>query len=255
MRLAVISDIHGNLPAFKATLQDLEQIGEVDLIWCLGDLALGGTRPAECMTLLRELHDKHGKDKFKVIGGNTDRYLVTGKRPEIKAAKDQETLQKYKTNFKQRDDVIQWTLEQLSWEDYEFLSKTIGREVRKNIENYGSVIAYHAIPGNDDVVSLTPDTPDEEAEDALLDRAGRLAIGGHTHLVMDRILGRWRAINPGSIGLSFTDINYAEWALITFDNDQATVDFRKVSYDVQAMTGEIEAVGYPHPEWLLRFVK
>ena len=64
MRLAVISDIHGNLIAFEAVLQDLQSVGEVDLIWCLGDLAMGCTRPAECVAKVRELHEQYGKDKF-----------------------------------------------------------------------------------------------------------------------------------------------------------------------------------------------
>lgn len=255
MRLAVISDIHGNLPAFEAVVEDLNSVGDVDLIWCLGDFAAWGTRPAECIAKLRTLHEQYGKDKFKVIGGNTDRYLVTGKRPEMPSAKDEDGFKKRQTTFMQRDALLSWALDQLSWEDYEFVAKTIGRELRHRVESYGDVIGYHGIPGDDDAVSLKPDTPEEEAQDALLDRAGRLAIGGHTHLVMDRTLGNWRAINPGSVGLSFTDINFAEWAIVTFEGDKAEVDFRNVPYDVQALKDDIATVNYPYPEWLLRFIQ
>jgi predicted phosphodiesterase len=255
MRLAVISDIHGNLVAFEAVLRDLQQMGEVDLIWCLGDLAMGGTRPAECMAKVRELHEHYGKDKFKVIGGNTDRYLVTGKRPEVPAVKDAEALAKRKLAFQQRDELITWALQQISWEDYEFLTQILGRELHKNVEGYGNVIGYHAIPGDDEPVSLKPDTPEEEARDALLDRSGKLAIGGHTHLVMDRMLGNWRVINPGSVGLSFRDVTKAEWALITFERGTANVDLRTVPYDFQAVLADMAAVNYPHPAWLQKFAK
>ncbi|MGB7337350.1 MAG: metallophosphoesterase family protein, partial [Phototrophicaceae bacterium] len=214
MRLAVFSDIHGNLTAFDAVLADLASVGEVDLIWCLGDIAAWGTRPAECVAKLRELHEHYGKDKFKVIGGNTDRYLVTGKRPEARSANDEEGFQKRQVNFAQRDNLLNWALSQFTWEDYEFIAKTIGRELYTRVDGYGDVIGYHAIPGDDDATSLNLDTPQEEAEDALLDRSGRLAIGGHTHKVMDRTLGNWRVLNPGSVGLSFTDAHYAEWMLI-----------------------------------------
>ncbi|MEO1289498.1 MAG: metallophosphoesterase family protein [Chloroflexota bacterium] len=255
MRLAIISDIHGNLTAFEAVLDDLNSVGDVDLIWCLGDFAAWGPRPAECVAKLRELHESYGKDKFKVIGGNTDRYLVTGKRPEISSAKDEAGFAKRQTSFKQRDDLLNWALGQFSWDDYEFVSKTIGRELRTHVEGYGDVIGYHAIPGDDDSPALNPDTPKEEAEDALLDRAGRLAIGGHTHKVMDRQLGAWRAINAGSVGLSFSDLNFAEWAIITFDNGEAEIDFRKVGYDLSAVQADLATVNYPHPEWLIRFMK
>ena len=255
MRLAVISDIHGNLVALETALQDLEQVGEVDLIWCLGDLAMGATRPAECMAKLRQLREHYGKDKFKVIGGNTDRYLVTNKRPMIPPAKDEEAFTKLKVQFRQLDDILHWTRERLTWDDYEFLAKILGRELNHKVDGYGTIIGYHAIPGDDEPASLKPDTPEEEARDALLDRNGRLAIGGHTHAIMDRMLGSWRAINPGSVGMSFTNINRVEWALVTIDNGEAHVDFRMIPYDFQAVLADMEAVDYPHPAWLQRFAK
>jgi len=250
MRLAVFSDIHGNLIALEAMLQDLQQAGEVDLIWCLGDLAAFGTRPAACIARVRELQAHYGEEKFKVIGGNTDRYLVTGKRPQVPAAKDENGFHKRQQNFAHRDAVLNWNLSQITWEDYEFLGKLLGKELQTKVERYGRVIGYHAVPGSDEPMSLRPDTPDEEAQDALLDREGRMAIGGHTHLPMDRDLGHWRAINPGSVGLSFTQPGKAEWALLTFNEGQVKVELRAVPYDVQALLAEIEHVGYPHPEFI-----
>lgn len=255
MRLAIISDIHGNLFALEAAIQDLESVGELDLIWCLGDLAAWGTRPTEAVAKVRELQAKYGEEKFKVIGGNTDRYIIAGQRPMIPPAKNEEGMQKRRANFAMRDDILNWALAQLSWEDYEFLAKTLGRELRKRVDGYGDLIGFHAIPGDDDSIALRPDAPEEEALDALLDREGRLAIGGHTHLVMDRQLGDWRVINPGSIGLSMTDPNFAEWALISFEGSEANIDFRKVPCDFQQMIDEMETVGYPHPQWILNFKK
>lgn len=251
MRLAVFSDIHGNLTAFEAMLADFESVGDVDLIWCLGDLAVGGTRPNECLTKLRQMHDHYGKDKFKVIGGNTDRYLVTGKRSEVPAAKDEDGFKKRQQSFAQRDAMIIWTLQSLDWENYEFLSKTIGRETATSVEGYGRVIGFHAIPGDDEPVALLPDSPDEEAMDALLDRQGKLALAGHTHQVMDRAVGSWRVINPGSVGFSFTQYGVAEWALITIENGEAQVDFRNVPYGVDAFIEDIQTVNHPTPDNVL----
>lgn len=255
MRLAIFSDIHGNMHAFEAVLQDLATVGEIDLFWCLGDYAAFGTRPAESVAKLRELQAHYGDKKFKVIGGNTDRYIVTGKRPEVPAAKDAEAFAKLSASYQQRDDLLNWALGKLSWEDYEFLAKSLGRELSTRVDGYGDVIGFHAIPGSDEPMALRPDTPDEEAADALLDRAGRLALAGHTHLLMDRRLGTWRVINSGSIGLSFTDVHFAEWAIINFDNGEAQVDFRRVPYDIQAVLADIETSGYPRPNWLLSRLK
>ena len=250
MRLAVFADIHGNHHALSAMLDDLNSVGDLDQIWCLGDCAAFGTQPAASVAALRALRDEHGKETVKVIGGNTDTYLVTGKRPVVPAAKDAEGLAKRQTTFAMRDDVLNWTLNQLTWDDYDFLAGIIGRETRTRAEGYGAIIGYHAIPGDDEPMSLRPDTADEEAADALLDRAGRLAIGGHTHIVMDRTVGTWRVLNPGSVGLSFTQYGKAEWALITIDGDRADVDFRTVDYDVDALLSEAESSDYPHPAFL-----
>jgi predicted phosphodiesterase len=255
MRLALLSDIHGNWMAFEAVLQDLATMGEIDLFWCLGDYAAFGTRPAECVAKLRELQAHHGEKKFKLIGGNTDRYIVTGKRPERPPAKDAESFAKRAASHQESDDLHNWALSKLSWEDYEFVAKTLGKELFTRVDDYGEVIGFHAIPGNDEPTSLKPDSPDEEAADALLDRSGRLAFAGHTHLVMDRILGNWRVVNPGSIGLSNTDFHFAEWAIVSFENGEAQVDFRRVPYDIQAVLDDISASGYPHPNWLLNRLK
>ena len=80
MRIAVFADIHGNLPALNAALADMEAAGEFDLYWCLGDLAALGGQPHECVAALWQLREAQGEEKVKIIGGNTDRYLVTGER-------------------------------------------------------------------------------------------------------------------------------------------------------------------------------
>jgi predicted phosphodiesterase len=78
MRLAVLSDIHGNRLALEAVLHDLKQCGGADKTWVLGDLCAFGPRPVECLHLIRDL------PQTEVIRGNTDRYLVTGERPTLR---------------------------------------------------------------------------------------------------------------------------------------------------------------------------
>lgn len=255
MRLAVFSDMHGNLIAFEAMLADLATVGDVDLMWCLGDLAVGGARPAECIRRVRGLIDEHGKDKVKVIGGNTDRYLLTGERMPMPIATDGENWQNPSRAFAARDALFNWTLEQLSWEDYEFLSQINGREIYTWVDGYGGVLGVHAVPGADEPLSLSPDTTDEEARDALLDREGRLCLVGHTHRIMDRDLGAWRVINPGSVGWTFTQPGLAEWALLTFENGELSVDMRLTAYDAEAAIAEGNALGHPDVDRLVNFLR
>jgi predicted phosphodiesterase len=249
MRLAVFSDIHGNLTAFDAMLADLKAVGEVDMVWFLGDLCAFGGQPAACIERLHEVEAAHGEDKFRAIGGNTDRYLVTGermKRPTIEDTDGFEKERKIRPTF---DAMLNWALDKLSWEDYEYLKKILHREVSCHAEGYGYAIGYHAIPGDDEAMSLRPDSSEDEARDALLDREGWLAIGGHTHLQMDRDLGGWRAVNVGSVGLSFDMPGKAQWGLFTFENGGVHVDLRAVPFDVDAAITAMQQNGHPHPKW------
>lgn len=257
MRLAVLSDIHGNLIALEAALEDLNSAGDVDLIWCLGDLAAFGTRPAECVARLRELQAHYGDKKFQVIGGNTDRYLITGERMRVsppRFEKDEEAtskadrIHKRLKAFEGRDHVLNWNLSKLSVDDFEYLAGMLGRELRHSVAGYGVVWGVHAAPGDDEGMALRPDSPQEEALDSLLDRAGKLMLVGHTHLQMDRDLGRWRVINPGSVGMSFSQPGKAEWALLTFNNGVLHVDLRTASYDVEKAISEANTLGHPVPE-------
>lgn len=245
MRLAVLSDIHGNLTAFEAVWDDVQRQGTFDQVWVLGDLAAFGPRPAECIRRVQELQEAMGKDKFRVIGGNTDRYMVNGTRPASPSAKDEAAFQKLAQAWQRRDTALNWSLEQISYADYEFLKGIRGAELSLRAEGYGPVTGYHGIPGDDESGALRPDSPDEEALDALLDREGRLGIGGHTHLQMDRDLGQWRVVNVGSVGLSFGAPGMAEWGLFTFENGEAVVDLRRVPYDVPAVLADLEAVQHP----------
>ncbi len=255
VKLAVFSDIHGNLTALEAVLADLATVGEVDQIWCLGDLAAFGPRPQECVARVRALKEQHGDKKFRVIGGNTDRYLVTGERFKIPPSKDASAFATYTAGLPSRDDILNWNVAQLDWENYEFLKGILGREIGTHVEGFGTIIGYHAIPGDDESMALKPDTLDEEAADALLDRQGRLGIGGHTHLQMDRELGNWRAINVGAVGLAFDQRGMACWGLFTVEDGDLTVDLRAVAYDIAALQADLADSGHPHPEWLLEKVK
>lgn len=257
MKLAVLSDIHGNLVALEAALADLDALGGADTIWVLGDLAAFGTRPAESIRRVLALREQYGEKNVHMIGGNTDRYLVTGARPGGKSIKedDEDAADKLRAMFESirtRDEALNWTAAQLSLDDYIALRK-LGGELSLEVADYGWVIGYHGTPGDDEGF-LLPDTPDEAARDALLDREGRLAIGGHIHVQMDRDLGGWRALNVGSIGMSFDQPGRAQWGLLTFESGEAgalTVDLRSVPYDVDAVFADLAAVEYPLPaEWL-----
>ena len=254
MRLAAFSDMHGNLTAFEAALADLQAQGGADHIWFLGDLAAMGPRPGECIRRIKGMVDAAEADETKkgtvrVIRGNTDRYLVTGERPRQKPAEDAEAFQKRVTSLRPLYEALMWSMEQLTFEEYDFLAE-LGGECELRADGYGYVIGYHGTPGDDEGF-LTPETDEEEAADILLDREGRLGIGAHIHVQMDRKLARagWRVVNIGSVGMSFDMPGKAQWGLFTFDDGEVTVDLRAVPYDMEAVIEEMRVVGLPDPEW------
>jgi len=251
MRFAVLSDVHGNLTAMEAALADLDSVGAVDHVWFLGDLCAFGAQPMACIHRLQQLAEQMGEKQFRAIGGNTDRYLVTGERFKVPPAEEEGQFSKLLQLRETSDAVLNWNLSKLSWEDYSYLAKLLGREVSLRVKDYGRVIGYHAIPGDDEAM-LRPDTPDSEVLDALLDREGRLAVGGHTHLLMDREVGNWRVVNVGSVGMSFDMPGKAQWGLFTFEDGTLTVDLRAVSYDVDQAVAEIHESGHPRPEFAER---
>lgn len=283
MQLAVFSDMHGNYAALEAALADYRAVcpDGAEVVWMLGDVAAMGPRPAECvrafMTMAqtakaaREAADAQagaqtGEDAgvqaqpaegvrppfaFRGVRGNTDRYLVTGTRHAGKAVEKAEEFADTMADRRQTHAALDWASEQLSFEEYRFLAELRG-ECELHIPGYGVVIGYHGTPG-DDEGRLTPEMEDAEAADALLDREGRLAIGGHIHVQMDRVLPYgWRAINVGSVGVSYDMPGRAQWGLFTFDEGEVTVDLRAVPYDVEAVIADLRAVGFPSVEMMER---
>ncbi len=248
MKLAVFSDIHGNLPALEVIKADIEA-HQPDLIWCLGDLASHGTRPSECIQLIKTWREAVGKDKFTVIGGNTDRYLVTGERFKMPPIADEARFAKELSIRQESDTLLNWGFSKLTWDDYQFLAKRIGRETAHYVEGFGWVIGYHAIPGNDETF-LTKNSTDEEIADYLLDREGKLAIGAHIHAQLDRQVRGWRVINCGSVGASFDMRGKAQWGLFTFDDGTVDVQLKALDYDVDAVLKDAQALGFPLVDWL-----
>jgi predicted phosphodiesterase len=245
LRLAVLSDIHGNALALEAVLADLNAQGGADRVWVLGDLAGSLPRPVETMQIIRQMKADN-PDMVEIIGGNVDRYMVTGERRRI-MPKDAEEWAKFNEVTQAREDDCAFTAGLLSWEDAELIQKAIGRELALEVPDYGWIIGFHGAPGRDEA-NLRPDTPDHELLDALLDSAGRLAFGGHTHQPMDKDLSIWRLVNVGSIGLPIDGDTRSSYAIASFDKNDVTIEIRRVDYDVEMVCQDLVARQHPGAE-------
>src|SRR5262245_4453364 len=149
MRVAIISDIHGNCIALKAVLADLGQ-DKIDQLVCLGDAIQGGPQPAEVVAQLREL-------ACPVVMGNADAWLLTGEETGNEPI-SAERLAKL-------NEVRVWSLAQLSAEDRAFIAgfqATVSIPLSPN----RNLLCFHGSPASFDEIIL-PETPEEKFQEVL----------------------------------------------------------------------------------------
>ena len=220
MRVAVVSDVHGNLPALEAVLEDVEREG-VDVIVSGGDVS-AGPMPAPCIDALRELGDR-----VVWVQGNAD-------RPE--AAPPQYAA------------LTEWVTEQIGPERRSFV--TAGAlVVRLTVDGLGPVLFCHGSPRSDEEI-LTKVSPEERVAAAAEGVEEQVIVHGHTHVQYDRQIAGRRLVCAGSVGAPYEGRPGAYWALLGPD-----VELRRSEYDVEATAAAIGATGYPgaedHVSWLL----
>lgn len=242
MRLAIVSDMHGNALAFDAVLADLDR-RPADRLVCLGDCVQGGAQPAEVVARLRSLG-------CPVVMGNTDAYVLSGVHtaggpasPERRAI---------------LDEVREWSFARLSPEDRAFIA---GFAPTVRLEVGGKrFLGFHGSPESFDTI-LMPDTPPEEFKAALAPHAADFMAGGHVHLQFVRRLGDSLHLNPGSVGSAYaagaTVRNqlidpWAEYAVLDVEDDRFGLEFRRVPYDVGAYLRAVRDRGLPHADDTIR---
>ena len=247
MRLAVPSDIHGNLPALEAVLADIEAQadsgpGEPDAYLVLGDLAAFCPWPAETLARLQELPEA------LFLQGNTDRYLVTGRRPESSPVRSLEDWAAMPAKLAERDANFRWTVERLSYDDFQFL-RDLPTRFDLDVPDYGRVVAVHA-NAQDDETFLTPDASDDEMRDYFAELDARLALYGHTHRPLDRLVVGIRIVNDGSVGLPLDGDPRPAYALLDFEDGECEVTIRRVTYDRELVLAGLERFDHPAREWV-----
>lgn len=234
MRIAVLSDIHGNCVALDAVLADLHQ-DAVDQLVCLGDTVQGGAQPVETVARLR------GLDCLFVMG-NADDWLLTGKNTS-----DHETIT-------ERQEVTrQWSLAHLSAADRTFIAE-FRPTIEVPLQGGRSLLCFHGSPTSFDDL-IFPESAQEQVARLLEPFTPAILTGGHTHLQQLRRVGTTCFFNPGSVGLSYdrhpSDERarphaWAEYAVLSSESDRVAVEFRRVSYDVEALREVVRSSGHPY---------
>ena len=169
MRVALISDSHGNAVGLRAALEDIERRG-ADLVVALGDMAQGGPQPTECLELLRDMD-------ARVVLGNSDAFLLDAD------AGAEITTERQLT---QRD----WSLSQLTPTDVDYM-RSFEATVEVDLDGL-RLLCFHAVPADYDSVVLPEDPPD-----AFTGTGADVLAGGHVHVQQLRRVGGAWYVNPG----------------------------------------------------------
>jgi putative phosphoesterase len=193
MKVAAIYDIHGNLPALEAVIEDIRQ-AEADHVVVGGDV-LPGPMPCETLELLFDLDMP-----VQFIQGNGEREVLA-----LLEGKEMSTVpEQYK-------EIMRWTAEQLTPE-YERLLSNWQKTIAMEIQGIGDVMFCHATPRDDNEI-FTKLTPEENLLHIFQDVKASLVVCGHTHIQFDRMIGNVRVVNAGSVGMPFGKTG-ADWLLI-----------------------------------------
>jgi len=232
MRIALLSDVHGNRPAFEAVLDDVDSEGAEE-IWCLGDLVGYGAQPDDCVALARERCNLS-------LAGNHD-LVVTGEIPI--------------TDFSSSAAAAaRWTQETIAEETMAYLKGLVPSDAARE------PALYHASPRDPVWEYVLSGWQADECMD-LMD--GRVAAIGHSHVALwfhreddgqvsgatadadlerDLSAGEW-LVNPGGVGQPRDGDPRAAWLLLDTESWMAT--WRRVEYPIDEAATAIEEAGLP----------
>lgn len=240
MKIVVMSDIHANAFALENALPEIRRVTP-DQIVCLGDAIQGGPQPVETVALLREL-------ACPVVMGNSDDWLLRGEEVDIESGSIAED------RMRRLEDGRLWSLEQLNEADRAFIA-AFPPTVEIPLDSGRKLLCFHGSPTYYEDV-LGPLTPDEEFTRLLGSYLPSIFTGGHTHRQQIRRVGDDSFFfNPGSVGLAFGNLtpegtlraaHWTEYAVLTADKDNFSVDFRRVPYDAKPLIGIYRTSGRPH---------
>jgi len=232
MRIAIVSDIHGNRTAFEAVLADLRHTSP-DLILHGGDLADGGASPVEIVDRIRDLG-------WQGVVGNTDEMLF---RPDslTEFAKQSPALQSL---FAAVEEMAVATREALGEERLAWLRALPRTQI------HGSIALVHASP---ETAWRAPQPEASEAElESVYSPLGQpIAVYAHIHRSYIRNVGEMIVANTGSVSLSYDGDRRAAYLLL----DESKTEIRRVEYDVERELKALSICGLPHADWVAKILE
>ena len=219
MRLALLADVHGNLPAFEAALAAARNEAP-DLLVVAGDVVNGGPDSRACWQLARA-------EAGLLLRGNHERYAIDRGTPAGDPAW-----------FGPRFRPLAWTVAELAG----LLDDVRAAPIEARVDE--DVYVMHAAAG-DDHAGVFPWTPDAELAPLFAGVEAGLLLRAHNHLPFDRVLADGRLlVSAGAVGLALAGRPEAQWALVTRERGRWRVEHRSTAYDLDRALARFADSGY-----------
>jgi putative phosphoesterase len=227
MRIAILSDVHGNAAALDAVLAAVRERGPFDRILNGGDLVFGGPRPREAVERLIEAG-------YPAVIGNTDEMVAAS--PDGGAGA-----------------VAAWTRTRLTPEQVGWL-RALPRSQRVESDGVPPLVLVHATPWS------TTDTIDSSSPAATVARAfehagTRALVYGHIHRAYVRHVADGLIVNAGSVGFPFDGDPRPAWAILTLAQGRWHAEIVRTQYDREAAARDLLASDHPEPETFARRIR
>lgn len=235
MRLAVISDIHGNLPALEVVLADIDRQGVDDLL-CLGDLVGYGAFPNEVIELIRNRGIPTIMGNYDDgVGFDRDNCGCQYKDPRLETLGDQS---------------LTWTQERVTDENKAYL-RTLFPAIRRTIEGHECLFVHGSPRKLNEYVY--EDRPVETLERIAASAQSDVLVFGHTHLPYQKQVSSVLFVNTGTVGKPKDGDTRAGYVLFEVTAQRVTPQFLRLAYDVEKAAGAVERSGLPREfAWQLR---
>jgi predicted phosphodiesterase len=245
MRIALLSDIHGNDIALQAVLADIDRRGGVDVYWVLGDVAAIGHAPVRTLEILAALPN------LVAIRGNTEGYIITGDRPGPTLAEVQEDPTKLALLL-DLEGSFSWTQGAVTASGWFDWIASLPLEFRETLPDGTRVLGVHASPGQDAGSGFRLDDEEAQIQALLTDCPEDLVLVGHTHVAFSLRYKDWHIVNPGSVSNPGGTDPRASYAILLADDDGYQVEFHKVAYDVRKVIQVLGEIRHPAREFIIQ---
>jgi predicted phosphodiesterase len=225
MRIAVLADLHANLPALRAVLDDVLALG-CDTMWCVGDVVGRGPHPSEVVDELRAL-------AVPTIQGNWDDAVALRRAHPGVAWPDTEAEGMGLAS-------MEWTIRQLSDDQRSWL-RQLPVTLRFPLDER-SVLLFHGSPTRQNEY-LWSDRPSRVFARLVSDQGDDLMCFGNTHEAFHRLVGKSHFVAAGSVGCGTLDDVSAQYAVIDIAGPDLMVNFRSVPYDHFSVEADLQVAG------------